>query len=1066
MADSVVKIRIDTQEYDAKLKRAGQALTDYFDKVKKGGGTLQHLDEGVLDAVKAFGQMETKATTVKGKLSELTQAFTEMRSRYQQLTEAEKRSPLGVEMSKSLDQLKQRISDTKQGLSGIQQELSGSRFGQFGSIIDGIGQKMGVTGNLTELLTSKTALMTAGMGAAAAAIGKATEKWAEYNAELSRQDQVTQVTTGLQGPAADKMTDQARALVDTYNVDFRDTINAANTLMTQFGKTGDEAMQLIKDGMQGMIQGDGPKLLSMIQQYAPSFRDAGIAADQLVAIIHNSEGGIFTDQNMNAIVMGIKNIRLMTKSTSDALAQLGIDGQKMSRDLSQGTITIFDALRQVAKAIDGVESGSQEAGQVMQQVFGRQGAMAGTKLGEAIATLNTNLEETKRQTGELGQSFSELQQANERLNTAIREAFEYDGWEQMANGIQAKLVTALAAVIDKLGQIRQWFASFTPDGQSQQTRSGINVDRMVSNLGDGQGEKKLKVYQQQLANFDRAINSTKFKIAALGNDAIESGAKSKLQAKLDGMLQARAEYVRRATELHEKGSKSIADAETKPVKPIKPLSTSSTSTGSGKVTPPAIDGSIDAQTQKVQALQKAWRAAATEAQRADIKKQLDEANAVLDQMQGKKVDIAPAGSMAALNKELHDLQTIQQNATNTKDWLDYQKRIEAVTQQMSLLKGELPKGMQAEITVTADTAEALQKVQELGGVLVDSKTFTVTADTAEALQKVQELGGVLVDSKTFTVTADTAEALRKVQELGQPIDVKLVPKMEMATGLSGMSTNIVGQYQQMLQQQLDGTQFDNGSYKDVYANMIDAQTFGNIMREALQNGVDLAATGIDTEGIWDQIIGGDNIDDKVWQDLVDKINEQLKAMNIDPIEIDFKTGSVKHQAKEMSKDWNAAASAIQQVGSAMSQIEDPAAKVMGTIAQAIATMMLSYTQAASQAATMGPWAWIAFAATGLATAISSVTAIKQATSGGFAEGGIVPGNSYSGDLLRTSDYGINSGELILNRAQQGAIASQLQGNGLQNLNLSATISGEQIRLVLNNNGRRTGRGEYVTTNFR
>ena len=75
---------------------------------------------------------------------------------------------------------------------------------------------------------------------------------------------------------------------------------------------------------------------------------------------------------------------------------------------------------------------------------------------------------------------------------------------------------------------------------------------------------------------------------------------------------------------------------------------------------------------------------------------------------------------------------------------------------------------------------------------------------------------------------------------------------------------------------------------------------------------------------------------------------------------------------------------------------------------------------------------------------------------------MVPGNNYSGDRIPVL---VNSGELILNRAQQGNIASQLQG-GAQNLNLDAVITGEQIRLVLNNNGRRTGRGEYVQTNRR
>ena len=90
----------------------------------------------------------------------------------------------------------------------------------------------------------------------------------------------------------------------------------------------------------------------------------------------------------------------------------------------------------------------------------------------------------------------------------------------------------------------------------------------------------------------------------------------------------------------------------------------------------------------------------------------------------------------------------------------------------------------------------------------------------------------------------------------------------------------------------------------------------------------------------------------------------------------------------------------------------------------------------------------------------------------FANGGIVPhaasgyfvgGNNYSGDVTPIM---ANAGELILNKAQQGNLASQLEGGAFQNLKLDAVISGEQIRLVLNNNGRRTGRGEYVQSTRR
>jgi hypothetical protein len=79
--------------------------------------------------------------------------------------------------------------------------------------------------------------------------------------------------------------------------------------------------------------------------------------------------------------------------------------------------------------------------------------MAGTKLGEAIATLNTNLEETKRQTGEVGKAYDDLYYANVRLNGAIRDCFEYDGWDQMATGIKANLVNALAVVLESCKSI-------------------------------------------------------------------------------------------------------------------------------------------------------------------------------------------------------------------------------------------------------------------------------------------------------------------------------------------------------------------------------------------------------------------------------------------------------------------------------------------------------------------------------------------------------------------------------------------------------------------------------------
>jgi hypothetical protein len=79
---------------------------------------------------------------------------------------------------------------------------------------------------------------------------------------------------------------------------------------------------------------------------------------------------------------------------------------------------------------------------------------------------------------------------------------------------------------------------------------------------------------------------------------------------------------------------------------------------------------------------------------------------------------------------------------------------------------------------------------------------------------------------------------------------------------------------------------------------------------------------------------------------------------------------------------------------------------------------------------------------------------------------LIPGNSFSGDNLRMpavggGAIGVNSGELILNRVQQGVLANALQGNSFDNLELTATLNGEDIVFAIDNASRRRGKGTMV-----
>ena len=75
---------------------------------------------------------------------------------------------------------------------------------------------------------------------------------------------------------------------------------------------------------------------------------------------------------------------------------------------------------------------------------------------------------------------------------------------------------------------------------------------------------------------------------------------------------------------------------------------------------------------------------------------------------------------------------------------------------------------------------------------------------------------------------------------------------------------------------------------------------------------------------------------------------------------------------------------------------------------------------------------------------------------GRAANGFVGGNNYSGDMLPIA---VNSGELILNRAQQGNLASQLSGMGLGAIEVYGRVSGEDIILSSRRRNNRMVRSE-------
>ena len=157
---------------------------------------------------------------------------------------------------------------------------------------------------------------------------------------------------------------------------------------------------------------------------------------------------------------------------------------------------------------------------------------------------------------------------------------------------------------------------------------------------------------------------------------------------------------------------------------------------------------------------------------------------------------------------------------------------------------------------------------------------------------------------------------------------------------------------------------------------------------------------------------------------------------------------------KLSSAFGSVGNKVGELGGLFSQLgdatDDAGVKVMGIIAEAVATMALSFAKALKSC---GSWyEWMVFGITGMVQLASMVSQIKQLTAGGYAEGGIIPGNSFAGDKVMAM---VNSGEMVLNTHQQKNLFDMLNGitgTGIASskVELTGKIRGKDLLLVQKN----------------
>lgn len=272
---------------------------------------------------------------------------------------------------------------------------------------------------LIGLATNPVFLGLAGVAGA----GMAFKWWFDYNKGLMEATRLTREFTGYTGEALETMRNSIAATADTMGKDFKDVLGTADNLMANFHLSGEQAMDVINKGFASGADLSGD-MLQKIQQYAPTFHDAGISADQLVAILQQTRSGIFSDKGLDIITMASKKIREMSSGTASSLDAIGISSKQVQQDLANGTKNTFDIIQQVASKMKDFGADSQQVGDILKNVFGKQGAAAGIQLIEQLDTMSTSLDEVKKQTGAWGDVQLENIKLHKELNTYLSSMFD------------------------------------------------------------------------------------------------------------------------------------------------------------------------------------------------------------------------------------------------------------------------------------------------------------------------------------------------------------------------------------------------------------------------------------------------------------------------------------------------------------------------------------------------------------------------------------------------------------------------------------------------------------------
>ena len=174
--------------------------------------------------------------------------------------------------------------------------------------------------------------------------------------EVARAMSTIKQVGGLDGKDLESATKNAMALGKTFDMDVNETARATSALMKNFGIDGQKAFDLIAYAAQNGANKNGD-LLDTFNEYAVQYQALGFTAEQFAAhLVKGAEDGAFSIDKVGDAIKEF-NIRAKdgSKSSMEAYAALGLNGQKATQMFAAGGQSAQVAFAEVVKRLSEME---------------------------------------------------------------------------------------------------------------------------------------------------------------------------------------------------------------------------------------------------------------------------------------------------------------------------------------------------------------------------------------------------------------------------------------------------------------------------------------------------------------------------------------------------------------------------------------------------------------------------------------------------------------------------------------------------------------------------------------